>query len=226
MPSIIRRKNKRGNDCGLSVLARRARKDIVIEVANTVKTAQNANPSSSGAMNIIYNNIKIFSWLTKDMVYGALRRIKAAEKQTVHTSMSTVTGRIDIFDPSYNITNATKVGRPNGSISKSIPSNESKLLRATNEIDNVYKTEKERDGSSLNEEAINMINDSILAEFGMTDPNLSVKAKSIKNQVNPNRRIVDLQENNMPPIQPIVPVLLHHIYVHFDNYDITTPTLE
>eukprot|EP00555_Chaetoceros_dichaeta_P003662 CAMPEP_0198249460 /NCGR_PEP_ID=MMETSP1447-20131203/992_1 /TAXON_ID=420782 /ORGANISM="Chaetoceros dichaeta, Strain CCMP1751" /LENGTH=212 /DNA_ID=CAMNT_0043934105 /DNA_START=32 /DNA_END=670 /DNA_ORIENTATION=+ len=210
------RRNKRGNDCGLSVLARRARKDIVIEVANTVKIAQDANPSSSGAMNIIYNKIKIYSWLTKDMVYGTLRRIKAAEKQTVHTSMPT-TGRIDLFDPSYNIITATKGGRPKGSISKSIPSYESNLRKANNE----YKTEKEKNGSSVNEDAFN-----IYSEFGITDPNLSVKAKSIKNQVNrnrrTNRRTVDLQENSTSPLQPIVPVLLHHVYVHFDNYDIAT----
>jgi len=216
MPTMIRR-NKRGNDCGLSVLARRARKDIVIEVANTVKIAQDANPSSSGAMNIIYNKIKIYSWLTKDMVYGTLRRIKAAEKQTVHTSMPT-TGRIDLFDPSYNIITATKGGRPKGSIGKSIPSYESNLRKANNE----YKTEKEKNGSSVNEDAFNIINDSIFPEFRITDPNLSVKAKSMKNQVNRNRRTVDLQENNTSPLQPIVPVLLHHVYVHFDNYDIAT----
>ena len=60
--------------------AKRARRLVVNDLVMRVKAAQASKPNSSGAERIIENNKLIYPWLTRDMVYGCLRRLKVKKK--------------------------------------------------------------------------------------------------------------------------------------------------
>ena len=59
---------------------KRARRKIVLDLCEKVKSAREKNPVQSGSENIIAKNMLIFPWLTRDMVHGALRRKKYKDK--------------------------------------------------------------------------------------------------------------------------------------------------
>ena len=68
---------KRIGNALVSDAAKKARKLVFGEISNNVMKAQDKNPNSSGSFKIINDAILVYPWLTKDIVYGHIRRIKA-----------------------------------------------------------------------------------------------------------------------------------------------------
>ena len=64
-----------GNEL-VSVATKKARKIVVVDISNNVMKAQEKNPNSSGALAIINEAILVYPWLTKDIIYGHIRRSK------------------------------------------------------------------------------------------------------------------------------------------------------
>ena len=94
--------------------AKRARRLVVHDLVVEVKAAQASKPNSSGAERIIEDNKLIYPWLTRDMVYGCLRRLKSKEQSDIQTTIVSIA--VD------NESNASNINgeRPTGSTNKNI----------------------------------------------------------------------------------------------------------
>ena len=118
--------------------AKRARRLVVNDLAMRVKAAQASKPNSSGAEGIIENNKLIYPWITRDMVYGCLRRLKNKEKSDIETAIVSVT-----VEDESNATNSNG-GRPIGSTNKNIQLSLYLKDRAKDEMAILYDKQKKQ----------------------------------------------------------------------------------
>ena len=116
--------------------AKRARRLVVNDLVMRVKAAQASKPNSSGAERIIETNKLIYPWLTRDMVYGCLRRLKSKEKRDIETAIVSVT-----VEDESNATNSSG-GRPIGSTNKNIQLSLDLKDRAKDEMAILYDAKK------------------------------------------------------------------------------------
>ena len=126
----------------VSIVAKRARKAVIAEVVDDVTKAQQQNLPRSGATDIIDNHKLIYPWLTKNMVYGSLRRLTIRNQKSIvrlGKSGFTSTSIIPCEPPIQN-------RRPKGSTISNKLENESKKEKAKDEIAILYQSEKEANG--------------------------------------------------------------------------------
>ena len=71
--------SKDNNTDDAHISAKRARRPIIHDLAHQIKSAQKTNAFFNGAETIIIKATLVYPWLTRDMVYGYLRRMKAKE---------------------------------------------------------------------------------------------------------------------------------------------------
>ena len=74
--SISGRKRTNTNTQAVAIAAKRARRAVISGVVNDVLEAQQQNPCRSGSNDIIDKSKFIYPWLTKNMIYGSLQRLK------------------------------------------------------------------------------------------------------------------------------------------------------
>ena len=124
--------------------AKRARRLVVRDLVIKVKAAQAVKPNSSGAERIIDENKLVYPWLTRNMVYGSLRRLKSNEQSDVQTAIVSVAVNNQI-----NVSNIND-GRPTGSNNTHIQLSLDLKDRAKDEMAILYDAEKNKMVDLLN----------------------------------------------------------------------------
>ena len=182
--------------------AKRARRLIVCDLAVRVKAAQYAKPNSSGSVRIIDEDTLIYPWLTHDMVYSSLRRLKSNEQRDIQTAIVSVAVNNQISGSNIN------GGRPAGSTNKHIQVSPDLKVRAKYEMDILYDAERRADHGSLKHGSFKKIHDSVIQKLGINDPNFKVSVKSIRSCVYRNSLTVNKALNQPIPTHDIEKVLL------------------
>jgi len=116
--------------------AKRARRPVVRAIAAKIKAAQAAKPNSSGSVRIIDEEKLIYPWLTHDMVYSSLRRLKSKEQSDVQAAIACAA-----VDNQINVMNING-GRPVGSTNEHIQTSLDLKMRAKDEMAILYDAEK------------------------------------------------------------------------------------
>ena len=185
----------------------RTRKTVVNEVALLVKSAQDKNMSSSGAMDIIQKKKDIYPWLTKSTVYGRLRRIKNSDSQRISSQNIEVDPCTSIVTPDPD-SSLTLGGRPKGSTLLKASKLLDDLAIAKNEIAILYSKEREKNGGKLKAGRYKEIHDFVFSKYNLTDPGLSISVESIRSRVKRKSLVVDKLSNQDSPMKSVEPALL------------------
>jgi LEA14-like dessication related protein len=157
--------------------AKRARRPVVRAIAAKIKAAQAAKPNSSGSVRIIDEEKLIYPWLTHDMVYSSLRRLKSKEQSDVQAAIACAA-----VDNQINVMNING-GRPVGSTNEHIQTSLDLKMRAKDEMAILYDAEKKRNGGSLKRGSFKDIHQCVIQRLGINDPNFKVSVKSIQTRV-------------------------------------------
>ena len=123
--------------------AKRARRLIGRDLAVRVKAAQAAKPNSSGSVRIIDEDKLIYPWLTHDMVYSSLPRLKRKEQRDVQTTIVNVAANNQMSGS--NINN----GCPAESTKKHIQLSSDLKVGAKDEMAILYDAERRANHGSL-----------------------------------------------------------------------------
>ena len=129
MPTLKRK----ANDSTVSLkLTKKARSPVILSLCNKIKLAQQQDNFFNGAETIISKEILLNPWLTRNMVYGRIRRMKLKEKKELEGLIKQNTSTISNTLTIYNGNNSG--GRPEGSTIKMIETTNNLKERATDEI--------------------------------------------------------------------------------------------
>ena len=123
--------------------AKRAWRLIVRDLVIRVKAAQAAKPKSSGSVRILDKDTLIYPWLTHDMVYSSLQRLKSNEHTDAQTAIVSVAVNNQISGSNIN------GGRPAGSTNKHIQLSSDLKSRAKDEMAILYGAERRANHGSL-----------------------------------------------------------------------------
>ena len=96
--------------------AKRARRKIIHDISMKIKSSQDLNGINSGAEGIINEHMLIYPWLTRNMVFSYLGRLKKKEKKNLEKLIENNSNK----ENTNNSTTTKSIGRPNGSTIKSI----------------------------------------------------------------------------------------------------------
>ena len=134
MPSLKRKGN---NTDDVHVSAKRARRPIIHDLAHQIKSAQKKTAVFNGAETIIIKATLVYPWLTRDMVYGYLRRMKAKEAKYIKMAIEKNT---NTNSNSLAICNKHG-GRLEGSSTKQIENTKTQKDKAIDDI-SIYMLQK------------------------------------------------------------------------------------
>ena len=98
----------------LSIEAKRARRKIIQDLCLKIKSCQDLNPVKSGAETIISSSSLVYPWLTRNMVYGFLRRTRGKNEPFINDAIN------NSKSPTSTATNDKLVGRAIGLTNKII----------------------------------------------------------------------------------------------------------
>ena len=193
---------KRIGNALVSDTAKKARKLVVGEISNNVMKAQDKNPNSSGSFKIINDAILVYPWLTKDIVYGHIRRIKA----NVDTQKSRI---VTVNANTSDIVSATNVngGRPKGATVKSKLDVEAKEELARNQIANLCLQARKDNNGRLARHKYKEIHDGVIKTLCLNEA-FSVSFELIKSRLRRNRQVLMTRGGVSSPLAPIEPVVM------------------
>ena len=63
-------------DDSICISAKTARREVISDLAKKVKLSQEKNPGKTGGEGIIKEASLLYPWITRNMVYGSIRRLK------------------------------------------------------------------------------------------------------------------------------------------------------
>ena len=88
---------------------------IINDLCQKIISRQDGEGVCQGVENLINSSILVHPWLTRNMVFGRLRRLKEIDKKSIKTAMEK-----NASSNSVNSNTNKTVGRPNGSTNKAI----------------------------------------------------------------------------------------------------------
>ena len=188
-----------GNE--LVVATKKARKLVVVDISNNVMKAQEKNPNSSGALAIINEAILVYPWLTKDIIYGHIRRSKVNTMRQA-SMIAIVNANVSDIVPYTN----NNGGRPKGTRVKSKINIEAKKELARNEIAKLCSQAKNDNYGRLARHKYKEIHDTVLETIGIND-GFSVPFRLIQSRLRRNKLVV-LSTDTYSPLAPVEPVIM------------------
>ena len=183
--------------------AKRARRKIVHDLCTKIKSCQDRNPLKSGAETMISNSSLVYPWLTRNMVYGYLKRIRKKDKAFIDSAINK-----EKSPTSSTATSDKLVGRPIGLTHKIIHEEINKKAKARDNIAILYAKERVINGGVLPRHKYKQIHDTVIAELEITDKNFNIKSETIRSRVKRKALEVTPSQNQDLPVAEIEPVLL------------------
>ena len=201
MPSLKRKGN---NTDDVHVSAKRARRPIIHDLAHQIKSAQKKKAVFNGAETIISKATLVYPWLTRDMVYGYLRRMKAKEAKYIKMAIEKNT---NTNSNSLAICN-NHGGRPEGSTTKQIDYTKTQKEKAIDDISILYAAEKKANNGSLKRGSYKKIHNLVISKLGIKDKDFKVNIRTVQTRITRNSLVVNSSQNKMSPVHEIEPVIL------------------
>ena len=178
MPTLKRK----ANDSTASLKpTKKARSPIILSLCNKIKLAQQRDKFFNGAETIISKEVLLNPWLTRNMVYGRIRRMKLKEKKEleglIKQNTSTISNTISNTLTIYNSNNSG--GRPEGSTIKMIETTNNLKEKATDEIVILYAQERQANNGHIKRGSYKRIHDSVIEKLSIVDKTFEVNVRSI-----------------------------------------------
>ena len=197
----------------LTLECKRARSKVVNDLAIIIV---------SGKKKSLKESTLVYPWLTRHMLNGCVRRLKAKEGETIAPLPSS-----DIANTCTTIVlndDVQKGGRPKGTTKVSKLNIDEKKVIAYNEIAKLYSAKRDENGGFLNRGQFKMITNTVLKRLKLDPEQVRISAECIRSRVKRKSLVVDNSKNQNSPMLPIEQIILQICQWKQDAGQPITPT--